>query len=183
MIQDKELLDFFQDIEFMPPNNRDPREFISQPEDIEEPGEFSHADIETGDHTDHPTPAVYSDYYMFTDPVARDGGLKNPKSKMANKLDKAYHNKNLADTHSFSDIHQEPLEQDAPQFPRHEKQPEVDAPVNPDGTFPKHSGVRSMMEPTVAFNIQQPQEIQLNQPTMIEGKVYDKGTKLSWREK
>lgn len=183
MIEEKDLLDFFRDIEFMPPNNRDPREFINQPEEEEFSGEFSHADIETGDHSDHPNPAVYSDYYMFTDPVARGGGLQSPQSNMANKLNKSYGNKPLKDTHSFSDVHQESLEQEAPSFPRHERQQTMETPpANPDGSFPKHSGVRSMMDPTVAFNIQQPQEIELQQPTLIEGVVYPAGVRLIWEE-
>lgn len=183
MIDDKDLLSFFQDIEFMPPNNRDPREFINQPEEDEDVGEFSHADIEAGDHSDHPNPAVYSDYYMFTDPVARGGGLESPKSQLANKLNKDYSNKDLNNTHSFSDVHQTSLEQEVDQFPRHERQQPIETPPsNPDGDFPKHTGVRSMMDPSVAFNIQQPQEIELQRPTMIEGVVYPKGTKISWRD-
>jgi hypothetical protein len=179
MMQDKDLLSFFQDIEFMPPNNRDPREFINQPE-ADAPGEFSHANIETGDHSDHPNPAVYSDYYMFTDPVARGGGLISPKSQFANKLDKVYSSKNLADTHSFSDVHLTQLEQQVSQFPRHQKQPPVEIPpTNPDGSFPKHSGIRSTMEPSAAFT----RELELQQPTLIEGVVYPEGTKLSWRSK
>lgn len=181
MIQDKDLLSFFQDIEFMPPNNRDPHEFINQP-DVEDNGGFSHANIEGGDHSDHPNPAIYSDYYMFTDPVARGGGLVSPKSQMANRLNKTYTNKNLNDTHSFSDVHLTQLEQQVGQFPRHERQAPIETPPsNPDGNFPKHVGVRSMMDPSVAFNIQQPQEIELQQPTLIEGIVYPEGTKILWR--
>lgn len=181
MIQDKDLLSFFQDIEFMPPGNRDPREFIDQPEQEDESGEYSFDGIETADHSDHPNPAVYSDYYMFTDPVARGGGLVSPKSNMANKLDKTYSNKDLSNTHSFSDVHHTELEQQVDQFPRHEQQPPVTPPANPNGDFPKHTGVRTMMEPSVAFNIKQPQEIELQQPTMIEGTVYSEGTKIRWR--
>jgi len=184
MIQDKDLLSFFKDIEFMPPNNRDPREFINQPED-EETDEFTQADPTTQDHTDHPDPVVYTDYYMFTDPVARHGGFGNPKSQLANKLGKTYSNKDPETTHSFSDVHHTDLEQDAGEFPQHTRTTSSLAPQgSTDGDFPQHTGVRSMMEPSAAFNTDEDEnnEVELERPTMIEGKVYPAGTRLYWKE-
>lgn len=184
MIDDKDLLDFFKDIEFMPPNNRDPREFITDQSDIDiddsgQENGYSVTDV-SGDHEDHPDPQTYSDYYMFTDPAARKGVTAPPKSDMANKLNKSYHNKNLDDTHSFSDTHFESLEQDTPVYPKHE--PRAPKPTQPtgDGSFPKHSGVRSMMEPTVAFNYDKPHDVVLEKATYIEGEVFPEGTRVIW---
>ena len=167
---EKDILQFFRDIEFMAPNDRDPREFIdvqnpNNDEPVEdEVGEGIFDNIENRDHSDHPDPQTYSDYYMFNDPARTHGIADSPESPLANKLDKTYHKKNLVDTHSTSDVHHEPLEQGPPAFPR-------------------HSGVRSMMEPTVAFNMNVPHEIELKGETYIEGKLYPAGSKVKWEEK
>lgn len=187
-IQDKDLLQFFQDIEFMPPNDRDNREFIngqmgSDDDDVSDEaiedmsGDAMWDDMQDQPHDDHPDPDTYADYYMFTDPAASRGVMKSPKSELANKLDFSYQKKDLSDIHSVSDSHYETLEQEAPLFPKHINQPAPEMPYTGDGSFPKHDGIRSMMEPSVFMH-----EETLKKETMIEGELYPKGTVVKWPE-
>lgn len=109
------------------------------------------------DGSEHPAPGIYADYYMFNDPGTRtepDGG-RSPISQQANQLNMEYHKKDLSRIESASDVHIESLEQ-------------------PSGEFPRHAQIRSQMEPSVLS----PEEVVLEQPTMIEGTVYPAGTKI-----
>jgi hypothetical protein len=109
------------------------------------------------DGSEHPAPDIYADFYMFNDPGTRtepDGG-RSPISQFANQLNMDYHKKDLSRIESASDVHVESLEQ-------------------PAGEFPRHAQVKSQMEPSV-FG---PEEVVLEQPTMIEGTVYPTGTHI-----
>lgn len=74
---------------------------------------------------DHPDPYTFADYYMFNDPSADDGlGDQNDPNAV---ITQDYQKKDLSQTHSFSDVHIEEIQQDA-------------------GAWPKHNGVKSERE-------------------------------------
>jgi len=109
------------------------------------------------DGSEHPAPSIYADFYMFNDPGTRtepDGG-RSPISQQANQLNIEYHKKDLSRIESASDVHAESLEQ-------------------PPSEFPRHTQVRSQMEPSVLDS----KEVILEQPTMIEGTIYPVGTRI-----
>jgi hypothetical protein len=207
----KDVAQFFQDVYFDPPNGRPATDFLDNQGFEADPATFNRQDgeelppeergqellkPEDMDITDQinvsgADPHIWSDYYMFHDPLMHQmdgaGGnpLTGPASDMANTLNVTYKKKDLSDVTSASDDHLENLEQ---------------APA----TYPKHAGVRSTMEPDngSAFdliNASRPQdpnqdsgepqpgnsallaydEIVLEDDTFIEGVVYPAGTILT----
>jgi len=110
-------------------------------------------------YADHPLPSLLGDYFMFNDPGTRNNpDLRTPPSQIANSTNIQYHKKDLSRIDSASDVHLEPLEQPAAEFPR-------------------HTQIKSQMEPSVLGG--QPEEVILQQPQIIEGKVYPAGTRIT----
>jgi hypothetical protein len=149
----KDLFDFFKDIAFAPPEGRGVEDFV----DLQDEGVLSHASKETNEDSydevlmddmadnpynslaqtmlsdtsdDHPNACNYSDFFMFSDPGARNS-YKIETPKEGNNLD--YEPKDLSEVQSFSDVHLEDLEQ-------------------PSGEFPRHVGITSRMEPSEVFD-------------------------------
>ena len=122
---------------------------------------------DSSEANEHPLASVYGDYYMFVDPGTRtnlDG--REPLSADANRLNMEYHKKDLSTIDSASDVHLETLEQPVSEFPRHQQihsqmEPSVMGPIDQSGVQPP-----------------QPGEIVLEQPQVLEGIEYPKGTRI-----
>ena len=157
MINSKDLLQFFQDMEFLPPNDLDPRDYVEMDQQ-DDAADFTMTQDNIWRRTDvdHPSEQTYADYYMFTDPAA-EIMASPPRSDLADKLNKTYKKKNLKDIQSVSDVHLEDLQQDAAEFP-------------------KHVSVKSTAEPSVFIH-----EAVLTKPTLINNKVYEAGTILRYK--
>lgn len=131
-------------------------------------------DITQGIHdgSEHPIPGIYGDYYMFNDPGTRtNSDLRSPLSQDANQINTEYHRKNLDLIQSASDVHLEPLEQPAAEFPRHaqiKSQMEPSVLDSDKATLIDQSGIR----------LPRSEELILQQPTMFEGIEYPAGTRL-----
>lgn len=177
-IRENTIAQFFADSGFIPPKGRDFFDvsfgfdtgtdadmtfdgYDGIPDTILDVG----SDLDDG--SEHPAPGIYGDFYMFNDPGTRSNpDLRTPLSSLANQTNTEYHKKDLSLIQSASDVHLEPLEQ-------------------PAGEFPRHQQVRSQMEPSQLGPIDQsglqppqPGEIVLQQPTIFEGKEYPAGTRI-----
>ena len=200
----KDIMEFFKDVFFEPPNGRDPQEFVgedytdaSRPFDSEGMETLlKPEDLTITDNDEAVNPKYWADYYMFHDPLIKNMSnsvdiFQGPQSATANTLNKDYKKKNLHDLQSVSDIHMESLD------------------ASP-GTYPKHAGIRSTMANSSAFDLlnrnnpeeqaditpAQPQDrgynpnsamvmqkqVTLQQPVVVEGKKYPKGTVFVYTE-
>ena len=62
--------------------------------------------------------ALFADFFLFNDPGTVPSHAQVPYQRTTNQ-NVDYQKKDLKQTHSFSDIHLEDLEQPRPEFPRH----------------------------------------------------------------
>jgi len=185
IIAENTIAQFFIDSGFIPPKGRNVHDFdlgFGLDTGVEEnmtldgydgiPDTITDISQDITDGSDHPPISIVGDYFMFNDPGTRNNpDLRTPPSDIANKTNVTYRKKDLSQVQSASDVHLEPLEQLA-------------------GEYPKHIQIRSQMEPSV-FDIDatepidqsglqppQPGEVVLEQPTMFEGVMYPRGTRI-----
>jgi hypothetical protein len=205
----KDVTEFFRDVLFEPPNGRDIGEFVGglegdqapiQAQQGDDEEEFFNAAQETVDpstgtlikpedadirdqiEVSGADPRVWSDFYMFHDPLQKQMNqgldpLQGPPSQMANTQNKDYHKKNLADIQSAADSHFENLDAVPAPYPRQVSYRSV----ADRGAFDLLSSSQDAVEPSAQTvdqiaGLSQITDTVLNRPTMIEGKVYPKGT-------
>lgn len=182
-VRENTIAQFFTDTGFQPPKDHNMYDFNfgfdgGGDDDLKQdgydgiPGNVTdiRGDLnDTSQANEHPLASIYGDFYMFNDPGTRNdpNNSHTPPSTDANKTNTEYHKKDLSKIESASDVHLESLEQPASEFPRHQQ-------------------VYSQMEPSVVGPIDQssaqppqPGEIVLQQPEMIEGVRYPRGTRIS----
>lgn len=62
--------------------------------------------------------ALFADFFLFNDPGTVPSHAQTPYQRSTNQ-NVDYQKKDLKQTHSFSDVHLEDLEQPRPEYPRH----------------------------------------------------------------